>query len=598
MLPGEGWPMNISKRSIFIVIAIAILTSACGDSDDVPQTSNPAAVLDDRVVESSASYVFTNGKVYTVNEKQPWAEAVAVDGNKIVFVGSNTEARKYIGKKSKVINLKGKMMLPGFVEGHIHVVAGGVMANGLDLQTDDKEEIFARIREYVVANDDEVILGYGVRFNPWDGDLPTAAMLDEIESKRPMFFWAIDGHAAWVNSKALELAGVDKNTPDPVPGFSHYARDADGNPTGWLVELPTQMQVLSKLVNIDREYTEQGVRNWMPRLSAAGITSAHDLGVQGMEQTEGYQIVADMAEKGKLPMRIQGVYYWNDPKVDPIPGLIKMRDKFSSDVVSVSHLKINLDGGDEGWNGLYTFPYADKPEIVPDPIIPYDVLNNVVRRADAAGIDVICHCFGDLAVRKLLDAIEAAIKVNPRRQRHHAISHATIVHPDDRQRFAELGVTYDTSGSWIALDPVQLKISAVRLGLDRVNQGYPIRQIADLGGNISLGSDWPASGYISEYRPLIAIQTAVTRQPIGAAPDSQIMGGKEWRLTVEQAVRANTLGAATGMGRNEQIGSLEVGKFADMIVLDQNLFEIDSYAISNVKVLKTIMNGKLVHESS
>jgi predicted amidohydrolase YtcJ len=275
-----------------------------------------------------------------------------------------------------------------------------------------------------------------------------------------------------------------------------------------------------------------------------------------------------------------------------------MRDKFSSDMVRVSHLKINLDGGDEGWNGLYTFPYADKPEIVPEPIIPYDVLNDVVRRADAAGIDVTCHCFGDLAVQKLLDAIEAAIKVNPKRERHNAISHASIVHPDDRQRFAELGVPYDSSGGWFALDPVQLKVSAVRLGIDRVNQNYPIRQIADMGGNISLGSDWPAAGYSSEYRPLIAIQTAVTRQPIGAAASSPIMGGKEWRLTVEQALRASTLGAATGMGRNKQIGSLEVGKFADMVVLDQNLFEIDPYAISDVEVLKTIMNGKLVYESN
>ena len=232
-------------------------------------------------------------------------------------------------------------MLPGFVEGHIHVAAGGVLANGIDLQADDKEEIFTRIREYVATTDDEVILGYGVRFNPWGNDLPTAAMLDEIEAKRPVFFWAIDGHAAWANSKALELAGIDKNTPDPVSGFSRFVRDVDGNPTGWLVELPAQMQVLSKLVNIDREYIEKGIRKWMPRLSAAGITSAHDLGVQGMEQTEGYQIVANMAEEGTLPMRVQGVYYWNNPKVDPIPELIKMRTKFSSDVVSVSHLKIN-----------------------------------------------------------------------------------------------------------------------------------------------------------------------------------------------------------------------------------------------------------------
>jgi len=546
--------------------------------------------------DSPANIVYINGKIYTLNIKKPWAEAVAVKGNRIIFVGSNADVKGYIGKNSKVINLHERMMMPGFIEGHMHIVSGGLLASGLDLQADDKEEIFTRIRKYVANSDEKVILGYGVRFNPWSGNLPTAAMLDKIESKRPMYFWAIDGHAAWANTKALELAGVNKDTPDPVPGFSHFARDANGKPTGWLVELPAQLQVLTKIVDINREYTEKGIRDWLPRFSAAGITTAHDLGVQGMEQTEGYQIIADLAEAGELPIRVQGVYYWNDPNTDPLPKLIEMRKKFSSDLVSVRYLKINVDGGDEGWNGLYTFPYADKPKIVPEPIIPYDVINETVRRADAAGINVTSHSFGDLAVRKMLDAIDAAIKINPKRERYHTISHATMVHPDDRQRFAELDVTYDSSGGWFALDPVQLKVSAVRLGIQRVNQNFPIRQIADLGGNISLGSDWPAAGYSSEYRPLVAIQTAVTRQPIGAALDSPIMGSKNWRLTLEQALRAATLGAAKGMGRADQVGSLEVGKFADMIILDKNLFEIDAYKISDAKVLYTIMNGKQVYE--
>lgn len=587
--------MNFTK--VFALFCTVAVNGLAGCSDSLsPAASDLAEVSDRAAADSSvgrtADFVFTSGKIYTVNKNQPWAEAVAVRGNEIIFVGDNAGAMNLVGTNTDVIDLHGKMLLPGFVEGHFHSVAGGVLAAGLNLQADDIEEILTRIREHVASTDDDVILGYGVRFNPWGGNLPTAAMLDEIESERPMYFWAIDGHAAWVNSEALKIADVDRDTPDPVPGYSRFARDEEGNPTGWLVELPAQLQVLTKLIDLDRAYIEAGIREWLPRFTAAGITTVHDLGVQGIGQAEGYQIFSDLIDEGVVPIRVQGVYYWNDPTIDPLPPLMEMRENASSDLLSVRYLKVNLDGGDEGWNGLYTFPYLDKPETIPDPIIPYDILFDVVERADAAGINVTCHCFGDLAVRKMLDAIEAAMAANPNRERRNTISHATIVHPDDRARFAKLGVTYDSSGGWMALDPVQLEIAATRLGIDRVNQNYPIKRIADLGGNISLGSDWPASGYSAEYRPLFAIQTAVTRQPIGK-PDHPLMGGNEWRLPVGMALWASTLGAAIGMDMDEKVGSLETGKLADLIILDTNLLEVPMHEIHKIKVLLTMMNGKV-----
>ncbi|MGR3660144.1 MAG: amidohydrolase [Paracoccaceae bacterium] len=546
-------------------------------------------------LNGTADYALINGFIYTMDSENPTAQAIAIEGNKISYVGDASGLASQIGFGTEVIDLKGKMVMPGFVEGHIHTVAGAIMMNGVDLQTDDKEELFNRIRTYAAETDGDAIFGFGVRFNVWTDGNPTAAMLDEIESERPIYLWAIDGHAAWVNSKALELAGVDKDTPDTVPGFSMFERDADGNPTGWLIEIPAQMQVFSALADIDADYVEQGILSWAPRLSAAGITTTHDLGVQGFGQSEGYQVISDIAAQGDLPFRVQGTYYWNDAGVDPLPIISEMRERFSSDLVTVRYLKINLDGGDAAYNGLYTTPYKDKPEVVVSPIIPYDVLFDVIQRADAAGINTVCHCFGDLAVRKYLDAVEAAIATNPDRDRRNVVSHGTMVHPDDRPRFAELDVTYDTSGAWFSLDPVQLEVSAVRLGMERVNQNFPMRQIADLGGNISFGSDWPAAGYQAEYRPLRAVEMAVTRQPIGK-PDHPLIGGEEYLLTLEQALYANTLGAATGMDMDGKVGSLEVGKMADLIVLDQNLFEISPYKISGVKVLYTVMNGELVYQ--
>jgi predicted amidohydrolase YtcJ len=354
--------------------------------------------------------------------------------------------------------------------------------------------------------------------------------------------------------------------------------------------------VFSALVDVDTEFLAQGLETWLPRFSAAGITTVHDAGVQGFGQLEGYQLLDDFAKRGDLPIRVTGTYYWNDPTVDPLPELIKMREKFASDNVRVEYLKINMDGSEEAWNGLFTQPFVDKPEIVPDPIIPYDILNDVVLRADAMDINVVCHCYGDLAVRKLLDAVEAAIKVNPLRDRHNKVTHGLQVHPDDIARFAELGVTYESHGGWMALDPVVQVMSVARMGMDWVNTLYPIREIAETGANISLGSDWPAAGYYSEYRPLAGIQMAVTRQQIGA-PDSPVLGNVDMRLTLEQALRANTLGAAYGMDVEKGVGSIEVGKLADLIVLEQNLFEVDPQDISAVKVLYTVMDGELVYEA-
>jgi len=545
-------------------------------------------------MDSSADYAFVNGFVYTMDEKNPKAQAVAVKGNKIIYVGNEAGLSKVLDDKSEVIDLAGKMVLPGFVEGHIHAISGGLVMNGVDLQTDDPEEILARIRKYVKESDEEVILGYGIRLHLWDNGFPTAAMLDEIESERPIYLWAIDAHSAWVNSKALEIAGIDKNTPDTVPGYSYFVRDEEKKPLGWVVELPAQMQVLTSIIKFDNAFIKKGLAEWLPRFSEAGITTVHDMGIQGIPQEDGYEIFMEIEKEGKLPVRLQGVYYWNDPKVDPVPLLQDMRKRYSTELVKARDLKVNLDGGDFSRNALMLEPYEDKPDVVAKPIIPYDVLNDVVTRADAAGINSACHCFGDLAVRKFLDAVEVATKENPDRDRRYVVSHGVLVHPDDYPRFKELNTTYDSSGAWMVLDPRRETISMERLGAKRVNMEFPMKAVADAGGNISLGTDWPASAYLSTFNPLVAIQGAVTRQPQGK-PDHPILGGEKARVPLEMALKAQTLGSAYGMNVDDTVGSLQVGKLADLVVLEKNLFDISPYEIGDVKVIYTMMNGKFVY---
>ena len=579
--------MNLSRLS-----SVAVLVAALNPVGAIAEKANLGRL------NGTADYALINGKIYTMDEAQPWAEAVAIEGNKITYVGGADGLKSQIGLGTEVIDLDGRMMMPGFVDGHIHAIAGGMIMQGLDLQTDDKDELFKRLKTYIADNPDlDVILGYGFRFNVWTDGNPTAAMLDKLESERPVYLWAIDGHIAWVNSKALEIAGIDKETPDTVPGYSYFEKDENGEPTGYIVEVPAQMQVLSALVDVDLDFIKAGVEEWLPRISEAGITAVADYGIQGIGQDEGFQLFKDLEVAGQLPVRVVGVYYWNDPNVDPIPLLRALDEKHSTELIQANRLKINLDGGDDKWTGLFVEPYADRPDIEVRPIIPYDVLNDVVKRADAAGFDVVCHCFGDLAVRKLLDAIEAAIAANPERDRRNVLSHLVLVHPEDVGRFSELGVTADLQAAWGALDPLNAGITTERLGEEHMKRYIGINELLKAGANLSFSSDWPVSGYISNIFPLRTIQVAATRRTLGDS-NSTRLGGDAGKVPLEAALRAHTLGAAYGMGIDDKVGSIQMGKLADLIVLDKNIFEVPEEEIGNVKVMYTIMNGKFVHETA
>jgi len=376
---------------------------------------------------SAADYVFTNGLVYTVNPGQPWAEAVAVKGTDIVYVGDDDGAQAFVGEGTEVLDLAGRMMSPGFIDGHLHGAGGGLIALGPELLSDDKDEILRRVRAEAEANPDaDLILGWAWRPNPFPATGPRKEDLDAIDSERPIYLWGIDGHSAWVNSKALELGGVDKEFPDTQPALSFYQRDEDGTPTGWVVELPAQIELLGKLRDLSPSGVEGGVRDWMPGYAAAGLTSFFDAGIQGMTFAEGYGMYQNLENDGALTTRVFGSFYWNNPELDPLPELRKLRADFNSELVKVRKLKINADGSEEKYNAVYVEPYSDRPGFHGEPIMPADVLDRVIAEADAEGIDVFCHCWGDGATRLLLDAIEAAIAANPERARRHVVSHTSI----------------------------------------------------------------------------------------------------------------------------------------------------------------------------
>jgi len=546
--------------------------------------------------DSGADLVFQNGPVYTVDPGRPWARAVAANGNRIVFVGDETSVKSFIGRRTRVIDLAGKMLLPGFVEGHIHPLVGATLTRGADLQFDSKEEMLKALKSFSAKNGKaDVVRGYGWRYAAFPPTGPRKEDLDALWPDVPVILIAIDGHSAWVNSQALSLAGVTKDTKDPLPGFSYFERDpANGKPTGYLVEVPAIVRVNNAVEPFSVDYVAESLAQWLPRASAAGITTLFDAGMQIVPDAEGFAIYDRLERSGRLPFRVIGAHYHNSPTVDPLPVIQALKREFNSDLVKASVLKLNIDGGDSQRTAAFLAPYADAPETSGDTMLPADLFADIIRRADREGIDIHVHSYGDRANRLSLDAFEAAIKANPPRDRRNTLAHLFLVAPEDIPRFAKLGVVAQFSTQWAVPDSSQA-IGRARLGSPRCEELYRWGSILRSGGVLSLGTDWPAAGYYSTYRPLDAIEVATTRREFDKPHGTQFAPADEV-IPLDPALRAATMGPAYQLRMERDVGSIEVGKLADLIVLERNLFEVAPQDIHKTKVLMTVMNGRVTHE--
>jgi predicted amidohydrolase YtcJ len=429
-------------------------------------------------------------------------------------------------------------------------------------------------------------------------DGPNRSDLDRVLPDRPGFFFAIDGHSLWANSKALEIAGVSRATEDPIPGFSYYVRDQDGEPTGYVLEVNAVLGLVNAIEPISPETMGTLLGTWLPKASAAGITSVFDAGVPPIGDDQGalIQLYTDREADGTLPFRVVASYSVKSPPVDTaVAGLTAIRDRISTDLVQVGAVKIIGDGTQGGYTAWLLEPYADKPDSIGASPFTVDQWRQLIGSVDAAGVDVHVHACGERTARTALDAIEAAVAANPARDRRHTIAHLVYVEDPDSARFGELGVIAQFSANWLSADPDTVTNMAARYGAPRQDNFYRIQDVLRSGGRVSLGTDWPAAGYFSTYKPLDSIQIGVTRQLIGD-PDAEVLSPADQRLTVQQAVHANTLGAAYQIRLDAVVGSLEAGKRADLIVLDQNILEIDPHDIHRTNVTMTMMDGKIRQE--
>jgi predicted amidohydrolase YtcJ len=536
-----------------------------------------------------ADLALRNGAIYTLDGARSWAETIAIDDGRIVYVGTDAGAKDYVGPQTQVVDLKGRMVLPGMQDAHVHPISGGIEANGCDLNAATTvDEYVAIIKKYADAHPDEPwIKGGGwlmSAFGP--GALARKELIDAVVPDRPVILWSRDGHTTWVNSKALEVAGVTRDTPDPPDG--RIDRDPKtGEPSGSLQEGASGL-VADKAPPDSDATRDAGLRYAVEMLNRFGITGVQDASVN----EEDLKTYHRLDEAGELSLRVVGSIWWErDQGLEQIEAIKNLRSEYTRGRVDAGTVKIMQDGVLENYTGVVLEPYKlkDRKDVRGIPMVEPELLKKAVTQLDADGFQVHFHAIGDGAVRQSLDAVEAARTANGKLGHRHHISHLQLIHPDDQPRFRELGVVANFQPLWAYADAYITDLTLPFLGRETASHMYPIASMEKSGAVVAFGSDWS----VSSANPFEEMETAITH--MGALGDTKTPFMPEERIGLPEALAAFTINAAYVNRDEKNTGSLEVGKRANLAVLDRNLFDIPPTEISDAKVLVTLFEGKAVH---
>jgi hypothetical protein len=543
--------------------------------------------------ESTADLIFTGGRVHTVDPARPRAEAVAVRGERIVAVGAARDVDALRGPRTRVVDLAGGMLLPGFQDAHVHPITAGVDRMQCDVRDiHPRTAVLETIRAYADAHPAAAwVVGSGWYMGDFPNGTPRREDLDSVVPDRPAFLPNRDGHSAWVNSRALELAGIGRGTPDPADG--RIERDPDGTPTGSLHEGAGRL--VERLIppTTDDEWAE-GLRIGQAHLHSLGITAWQDAIVLPENLATYRRAVAE----GWLTARVEGALWWSrDRGPEQVDEFLEASRAVAAQPgrLRANSVKLMLDGVLETFTGAMLEPYlgADGRPTANRGIdfIDPQALGGYVTRIDAAGLQPHFHAIGDRAVRNALDAVGAARSANgPSDTRPH-ISHIQVIHPDDVPRFAGLDVAANAQPLWACHETNMDELTVPFLGPERAGWQYPFASLRRAGSRLAMGSDWG----VSSPNPLEEIEVAVTR----VSPESR--GAAEpfllsERLSLEEAIEAFTLGSAWVNHLDRETGSITIGKLADLAVVDRDLFDPERGAIAEARVLATFVGGAAVHE--
>jgi predicted amidohydrolase YtcJ len=530
-----------------------------------------------------ADLILLNGALWTVNPDQPWAEAVAIKDDKILEAGTSQEIKEMIGSDTQVVDLKGDLVLPGFIDSHTHFLDGGFSLLGIRLRgVESREEFVARI----AAKAGEIGEGAWILNGDWDHqsfnppELPSKEWIDQVTLHNPVCVNRLDGHLVLVNSLALKLAGITKDTPSPEGG--EIIKDSKtGEPTGILKD--AAMNLVTK--HIPEPSFQQKLKAAEVALKHAaevGVTSVHD-----MASADNFEVYQELLRLNKLTARL---YVYIPLTEVELYARLKLKTPFGNSLLKIGGLKGFVDGSLGSSTALFFDPYTDNPQekgLLHSQMFPEGIMEKRIMQADKAGLQVAVHAIGDRANHILLDIFERIITQNGERNRRWRIEHAQHLLPQDVERIARLGIIASVQ-PYHAIDDGRW--AERKIGRERCQSSYAYKSLVEKGVVLACGSDWT----VAPLNPLTGIYAAVTRQTLdGKHPQGWL---PEQKISLEEAFRGYTLNGAYAEFSENLKGSIAKGKLADLVVLSQNIFKIPPEEIQRTEVKMTVFNGKVIYK--
>ena len=566
------------RRTLCRLLAIAIIISLCASLQAASPPSN------------AADTIILNARIYTVNPQQPSAEALAISGEKILAVGTKNEIEKYRGASTRIIDAQGHLVLPGFVDCHIHFMDGSMGLTRVDLN-DAKTvaEIQKRVKEYAESHLQEPwITGMEWTYPTFGPSaLPDKKILDDVVPTRPVYLVAFDGHSSWANSKALQMAGITRETPDPPNG--KIVRDEKGEATGALKESAGDL-VARVMPKPTREERLAALRLGIHEANKFGLSRVHSAG----QDFEWLDLYDELRRNGQLTLRFYIAYFLDPPELTPdaIEKIEQARRTYHDDWISGGVVKTMLDGVVEAHTAAMLAPYSDDPSQTGKLFWDPTKYTQAIAELDRRGLQIFTHAIGDKAVRLALDAYQNATETNHTNDARPRIEHIETISAQDVPRFGKQGVIASFQPLHAYPDDDTLNIWARNVGPERAQRAWVWHSIETTGGRLAFGSDWP----VVTLNPWPGVQNALTRQTTDGNPPGGFVPSE--RISLEDTITAYTLGAAFAGRREKTEGSLEPGKLADLIVLSQDLFKVKPSEIAKTEVLLTIVGGKVVYRSA
>jgi len=553
--------------------------------------------------QESADLILTNARIFTSIERQPWADSVAVKNGKFIFVGSSEGALELRSDSTLVVDLNGRLVIPGIVDAHAHPGYIDVEQYG-QISATTEDDLLAAVRQYAENHPGENWL----RLCCWPTGLfvhgnrgPDKRVLDTVVADRPVWFVSEWWHSGWLNSKALEVLGVNKDTLDPRAGVATYVRDANGDPTGWVKE-GAAWQHYAKQFPIDdaihRKSHQKNVTAALQHLSEMGVTTLYDAGNFGFEDVV-YGFLSGLEKQGKLPVRYEGTYQVFTPerRHSAVSEMKRYRAEFGGNRLRFNTVKLFMDGIYQNRSAALLEPYTDDPSYAGNTVLSVEELRDFLLELNRERFDIHIHTEGDLAVRRVLDAVERAKEIaNDQFHIRVTVSHLGLIAPADLPRIKELGVVANYTPWWFTTehdDPERIS-----LGDDRFERMFDPKTLFDLGAVVSLSSDewWGGDRLATYLNPYFGMHVGHSRQyPVEwREVEEETRPPTGGQLSIEQLITGYTQNGAYQLRMDDRIGSIEKGKVADLVVLSDNLFDIESDRIWKVRPVAVVMEGHVI----